>query len=54
MRAEDIGALVSVSRPTLAADGSFAIFATSRPDVRADREVGQLCASTCPPAARDG
>jgi len=42
MRAEDIEALISVGRPSLAPDGSFAVFATSRPDVAADRAVGQL------------
>ena len=42
MRPVDIEALVSVGRPTVASDGSFAIYATSRPDVDADRSVGQL------------
>ena len=42
MRAEDITTLVSVGRPTIAPDGSFAIFATSRPDLEANRTVGQL------------
>lgn len=42
VRASDITALVSVGRPTLASDGSFAVFATSRPDIEADRNVGQL------------
>jgi dipeptidyl aminopeptidase/acylaminoacyl peptidase len=42
MRAEHIETLVSVGRPTLAPDGSFAVFATSRPDVEANRAVGQL------------
>ncbi|MEV8268181.1 S9 family peptidase [Microbacterium sp. NPDC076911] len=42
MRAQDIETLVSVGRPTLAADATFAIFATSRPDVAANRDVGQL------------
>ncbi len=42
MRAEDIAALVSVGRPRIAPDGSFAIFATSRPDLDANRNVGQL------------
>ncbi|MGC5169818.1 S9 family peptidase [Microbacterium sp. DT81.1] len=42
MRPADIDKLVSVSRPTVAPDGSFAIFATSRPDAAANRNVGQL------------
>lgn len=42
MRAVDIEALVSVGRPAIAADGSFTIFATSRPDIAANRNVGQL------------
>lgn len=42
MRADDIDKLISVGRPTLAADGSFAVFATSRPDLAANRNVGQL------------
>ncbi|MCR2828579.1 S9 family peptidase, partial [Microbacterium sp. zg.Y909] len=42
MRAQDIDALVSVGRPALSPDGAFAIFATSRPDVSANRDVGQL------------
>lgn len=42
MRPSDIDALVSVSRPSIAPDGSFAIFATSRPDAAANRYVGQL------------
>ena len=42
MKPQDITHLVSVSRPTLAADGSFAIFATARPDAVANRSVGQL------------
>lgn len=42
MRATDIEELISVGRPTIAPDGSFAVFATSRPDLRADRAVGQL------------
>ena len=42
MRAADIETLISVGRPTLAPDGSFAVFATSRPEVTADRGVGQL------------
>lgn len=42
MRPSDIDTLVSVSRPTIAADGTFAIFATSRPDAAANRYVGQL------------
>ncbi|RLK49240.1 alpha/beta hydrolase family protein [Microbacterium telephonicum] len=42
MRPVDIEGLVSVGRPTIAADGSFAVFATSRPDIEANRNVGQL------------
>ena len=42
MRAHDIEALVSVGRPDIAPDGSFAVFATSRPDLEANRQVGQL------------
>lgn len=42
MRAADLDTLVSVSRPALAPDGSFAIFATSRPDLAANAAVGQL------------
>jgi len=42
MRAEDIGTLISVGRPRLSPDGSFVVFATSRPDLEANRNVGQL------------
>ncbi|GAA1931384.1 S9 family peptidase [Microbacterium aoyamense] len=42
MRADDISTLVSVGRPVIAPDGSFAIFASSRPDLEANRNVGQL------------
>ncbi|GAA4356547.1 S9 family peptidase [Microbacterium rhizosphaerae] len=42
MRAEDIETLISVGRPQVAPDGSFAVFATSRPDIEANRSVGQL------------
>ena len=42
MRAVDIEKLVSVGRPRIAPDGSFAVFATSRPDLAANRAVGQL------------
>lgn len=42
MRAEDIETLVSVGRPSIASDGSFAIFATSRPSIAANRAVGRL------------
>ena len=38
----DIELMTSLSRPSLASDGSFAIYAASRPDCRADRAVGQL------------
>lgn len=42
MRPDDIETLVSVGRPDIAPDGSFAVYATSRPDLEADRAVGQL------------
>ena len=42
MRASDIEKLVSVGRPDIAPDGSFAVFATSRPDLTANRAVGQV------------
>ncbi|BDV30532.1 S9 family peptidase [Microbacterium terricola] len=42
MGPRDIEALVAVGRPQLAPDGSFAVFATSRPDLAANRAVGQL------------
>ncbi len=42
MRGADIEKLVSVGRPAIAPDGSFAVFATSRPDIAANRYVGQL------------
>ena len=42
MRATDIDKLVSVGRPDIAPDGSFAVFATSRPDLAANRAVGQV------------
>jgi len=42
MRAVDIPALISVGRPRIAPDGAFAVFATSRPDLAADRNVGQI------------
>ena len=42
MRAADIEKLISVGRPQIAPDGSFAVFATSRPDLAANRAVGQL------------
>ncbi|MDQ1084316.1 MULTISPECIES: S9 family peptidase [Microbacterium] len=42
MRTVDIEAFVSVGRPALSSDGGFAVFATSRPDLAADRAVGQL------------
>ncbi|KTR96795.1 peptidase S9 [Microbacterium testaceum] len=42
MRPVDIEALISVGRPTLSSDAGFAVFATSRPDLAADRGVGQL------------
>lgn len=42
MRAEQIESLVAVGRPAVAPDGTFAVFATSRPDIAANRNVGQL------------
>lgn len=42
MKPTDIELLTSLSRPTLAPDGSFAIYAPSRPDLEANRAVGQL------------
>lgn len=42
MRAQDIETLISVGRPDIAPDGSFAVFATSRPDITANRAVGQV------------
>lgn len=42
MRALDIDTLISVGRPDIASDGSFAVFATSRPDIVANRNVGQI------------
>lgn len=42
MHARDIESLVSVGRPAVAPDGTFAVFATARPDLAANRSVGQL------------
>ena len=42
MRPTDIQTLIGVGRPAIAATGAFAVFATSRPDLEADRAVGQL------------
>ena len=42
MRTADIEKLVSVSRPVISPDASFAVAAVSRPDVRANADVGQL------------
>jgi dipeptidyl aminopeptidase/acylaminoacyl peptidase len=42
VRAADIEKLISVGRPDIAPDGSFAVFATSRPDITANRSVGQI------------
>jgi len=42
VRAADIEQLISVGRPDIASDGSFAVFATSRPDRAANRAVGQV------------
>lgn len=42
MRPTDIETLIGVGRPAISSDGAFAVFATSRPDLTADRAVGQL------------
>ncbi|MEV7758200.1 S9 family peptidase [Microbacterium sp. NPDC089180] len=42
MRPTDIESLIGVGRPAISSDGAFAVFATSRPDLAADRAVGQL------------
>ena len=42
MRPADIEKLIAVGRPAIASDGAFAVFATSRPDLSANRTVGQL------------
>ncbi|WP_194395521.1 alpha/beta hydrolase family protein [Microbacterium atlanticum] len=42
MKPRDIETLVAVGRPDVSADGSFAVFATSRPDIDANRAVGQV------------
>ncbi|GAB2700557.1 dipeptidyl aminopeptidase/acylaminoacyl peptidase [Microbacterium marinum] len=42
MRPLDIQTLVTVGRPTVDPAGTVAVFATSRPDVAANRNVGQL------------
>jgi dipeptidyl aminopeptidase/acylaminoacyl peptidase len=42
VRAHDIEKLISVGRPVIAPDASFAVFSTSRPDLAANRAVGQL------------
>lgn len=42
MRATDIEKLISVGRPALASHGGFVVFASSRPDLAANRAVGQL------------
>lgn len=42
MRASDIEHLVAVGRPTIDPDGSVVVFATSRPELSANRNVGQL------------
>lgn len=46
MRPHDIQTLVTVGRPTLDPSGTTAVFATSRPDVTANRNVGQLWRTT--------
>jgi dipeptidyl aminopeptidase/acylaminoacyl peptidase len=52
VRAGDIEHLISVGRPTIAPDGSFAVFATSRPDLTANRAVGQLWRIELPAGSR--
>jgi dipeptidyl aminopeptidase/acylaminoacyl peptidase len=42
VRPTDIEKLVSVGRPDIAPDASFAVFSTSRPDLAANRAVGQV------------
>jgi len=42
MRAADIGALRSVSRPTMHPDGTRVVVSVTRPDLEADATVGQL------------
>ncbi|KAA9087355.1 S9 family peptidase [Microbacterium radiodurans] len=42
MRPEQIEALTTIGRPSVTPDGSVAIFAATRPDLGADRYVGQL------------
>ncbi len=42
MKAADIEALTALGRPSVAPDGSFAVFAASRADITANRYVGQL------------
>ncbi len=42
MRPTDIESLIGVGRPAISSDAAFAVFATSRPDLAADRAVGQL------------
>ncbi len=42
MKTTDLPLLTSVSRPTLHPDGTWAVVATSRPDLDADAYVGQL------------
>ena len=42
VKPSDLPLLNTVSAPTLSADGSLAVFAVTRPDLRADASVGQL------------
>jgi len=42
MKATDLPLLSSVSRPTIHPDGTRVVTAVSRPDLDADRVVGQL------------
>ena len=48
MRAADIESLIAVGRPDISRDGSFAVYATSRPDIRANRYVGQVWRADLP------
>ncbi|MGP3536762.1 S9 family peptidase [Microbacterium sp. RD1] len=42
MKPRDIEKLIALGRPSIAPDGSFAVFSTSRPHLDANRNVGQL------------
>ncbi|MGY5766085.1 S9 family peptidase [Brachybacterium sp. DNPG3] len=54
MEPTDIELLTALSRPSLAPDGSFAVHASSRPDLRADRAVGQIWRTDLPAAGPAG